>query len=62
MRCGLAADAVQRRGNVWVVQNPLPCTPCQLEGCERRLESDSVCLNELPAERVIAAIEQALGK
>ena len=29
---------VQNRGNVWLVQNPLPCMPCQLEGCERRLE------------------------
>ena len=56
-----AAGAIQRRGNVWLVQNALPCTPCQLEGCERRLESDSVCLLELPAERVIAAADQALA-
>jgi len=56
-----AAGNAQRRGNVWLVQNPLPCMPCQLEGCERRLESYSTCLDELPAERVIAAVEQALA-
>ena len=55
-----AADTLQRRGNVWLVQNPLPCMPCQLEGCERALDSDSQCLIELPAARVIAAIDQAL--
>jgi len=52
---------VQRRGNVWLVQNAFPCTPCQLEGCERRLDSYSACLDELPAERVIAAVEEAIG-
>jgi len=56
-----AAGAVQQRGNVLLVQNPLPCMPCQLEGCERRLESASACLDELPAARVIAAAEQALA-
>jgi len=34
---------------------------CQLEGCERRLDSHSACLDELTAESVIAAMEQALG-
>ena len=56
-----AAATVQRRGNVWLVQNPLPCLPCQLEGCERRLESYSACLDELSPRQVIAAVEQALG-
>ncbi len=55
-----AAGTVQRRRNVWLVQNPLPCMPCQLEGCGRRLESYSCCLDELPAGRVIAAVEEAL--
>ena len=48
-----AAASVQRRGNVWLVQNPLPCMPCQSEGCERRLDSSSACLDELPVERVL---------
>ena len=56
-----AAGTIQRRGNVWLVQNPLPCMPCQLEGCERRLDSYSTCLDELPPEQVIAAVDQALA-
>jgi lipopolysaccharide heptosyltransferase III len=56
-----AAGSVQQHGNVWLVQNPLPCMPCQLEGCERRLDSYSACLDELAPPRVIAAVEQALG-
>jgi heptosyltransferase-3 len=56
-----AAQATQRRGNVWLVQTPLPCTPCQQEGCERRRGSYSRCLDEMPAARVLAAIAAALG-
>jgi heptosyltransferase-3 len=58
----LASATIQRRGNVWLVQNPLPCMPCQLEGCERRLDSRSVCLDELAAADVIAAVDRALGR
>ena len=57
-----AAGTIQRRGNVWLVQNAFPCTPCQLEGCERRLDSDSQCLIELRRRQVIAAVDQALAK
>jgi heptosyltransferase-3 len=56
-----AAGTVQRRGNVWLVQNPLPCLPCQLEGCERRLASHSQCLDELSVTQVAAAVDQALA-
>lgn len=56
-----AAGTIQRRGNVWLVQNPLPCLPCQLEGCERRLDSHSRCLDELSAGHVTAAVDQALS-
>jgi heptosyltransferase-3 len=55
-----AAGTIQQRGNVWLVQNPLPCLPCQLEGCERRLDSFSRCLDELTGARVISAVDQAL--
>lgn len=54
-----ATGAIQQRGNVWLVQHAFACTPCQLEGCERRLESYSVCLDELPAAQVIEAVRQA---
>ena len=56
-----AAGTIQQRGNVWLVQNPLPCLPCQREGCERRLDSHSQCLDELLAAQVVMAVDQALA-
>ncbi len=56
-----AAGTIQSRGNVWLVQNPLPCLPCQLEGCERRLDSHSQCLDELSVSQVVSAVDQALA-
>lgn len=55
-----ATGKIQRRGNVALVQNAFPCTPCQLEGCERRLESYSACLDALTAGQVLEALDQAL--
>jgi heptosyltransferase-3 len=52
---------VQNRGNVWLVQNPLPCLPCEALGCERHLNSYSRCLDELSADHVLAAVDRALG-
>jgi heptosyltransferase III len=53
--------AEQQRGNVLLVQNPtLACVPCQEEGCERHRESYSACLDTLPAERVISAVDRVL--
>jgi heptosyltransferase-3 len=54
------AAEMQRRGHVWVVQNPLPCLPCERLGCEGHLESYSQCLDELPLARVLVAVDQAL--
>ena len=54
------SGTIQNRGNVWIVQNPLPCLPCMLEGCERHIESVSLCLEELRAEQVLEAVDQAL--
>lgn len=51
---------LQRLGTVTVVQGDKPCVPCLLEGCERRLDSRSACLDELPAARVIAAVQAVL--
>ena len=56
-----AAGTIQRRGNVWLVQNPLPCLPCQQEGCLRRLDSHSQCLDELPVRQVLEAVDAALA-
>jgi heptosyltransferase III len=57
----LAAGTIQQRRNVWLVQNPLPCLPCQQEGCERRLDSYSQCLDELSVAQVMSAVDQALA-
>jgi heptosyltransferase-3 len=56
-----AAGTIQERRNVWLVQNPQPCLPCQNEGCLRRIDSYSQCLDELPASQVLAAVDAALA-
>ncbi len=38
-----------------------PCVPCHLEGCQRNINSNSLCLDELPASRVIAAINELVS-
>ena len=55
-RCGS-----QRSGNVVLVQGTGACVPCHLEGCHRHIDSYSDCLQQLPAARVIAAIEEVIG-
>jgi heptosyltransferase-3 len=55
------SGTIQNRGNVWIVQNPLPCVPCTLEGCERNIRSRSACLDELMPEQVLKAVDQALA-
>jgi heptosyltransferase-3 len=54
------SGTIQRRGNVWLVQNPLLCLPCQQEGCDRRLDSRSQCLDEMTVNQVVSAVDQAL--
>lgn len=56
-----ATGRIQQRGNVSLVQHAFPCTPCQLEGCERRLDSDSACLQALSVEQVMDAVKRAVG-
>jgi heptosyltransferase-3 len=56
------AGRIQRRGNVWVVQNPLPCLPCEKLGCEGHYESPSRCLNELTVAQVLEAVDHALAE
>ena len=52
----------QASGNVRLVQGDAPCVPCRNEGCDRHVGSYSDCLQQLPAARVIAAIESVMGK
>ena len=52
----------QQVNNVTMLQGLQPknratCVPCHLEGCDRHINSHSQCLDELPASRVIAALE-----
>lgn len=56
-RCGS-----QRSGNVTLLQGAGACVPCHLEGCDRHIGSYSDCLQQLPAARVIAAIEEMLNQ
>ena len=56
-----AAADIQLRGNVRLVQHAFPCTPCQLEGCERKLESYSACIDSLDPAHVLTAVKEALG-
>ncbi len=56
-----ASGKMQNRGNVWIVQNPLPCLPCTFEGCERHIDSRSICLDELEPAQVLAAVDRALA-
>jgi heptosyltransferase-3 len=60
-----AAGTIQNRGNVWLVQNPQSCPwsilPCQQEGCERRLDSYSRCLDELTVSQVLSTVDAALA-
>jgi heptosyltransferase-3 len=57
-----AAGRIQQRGNVWLVQNPQPCLPCERLGCEGRLDSFSQCLDELSSAQVLAAVDDALSR
>ena len=40
---------------------PMVCLPCQQEGCERRLDSHSQCLDELSVSQVLSAVDAALS-
>jgi len=54
-------SALQQHGNVWLLQGEGVCVPCGFEGCERHVQSRSLCLEELQVQRVTAAITAALG-
>jgi heptosyltransferase-3 len=56
------AGTIQQRGNVWVVQNPLPCLPCEKLGCDGHLDSRAQCLDELGVAQVMGAVDMALTR
>jgi len=50
----------QRVNNVVLLQGEGDCVPCMEEGCDRNISSESACLQNLPASRAIAALEEML--
>lgn len=49
----------QHYNNVTLLQPDQPaCVPCQQEGCDRHQNSESICLNLFPAEKVIIALKE----
>jgi heptosyltransferase-3 len=44
---------IQRCGNITIVQSEMPCVPCQLEGCDKHINSHSQCLENILAENVL---------
>ncbi len=52
----------QRLGNVYLLQGEGDCVPCLGEGCDRHINSLSACLQQLPVNRVIQAVETMLGE
>jgi heptosyltransferase-3 len=58
--------ATQKMNNIVLLQGEQPpsltsCVPCLFEGCQRNINSNSLCLDELPATRVIDAINNLLS-
>ena len=52
----------QRVENVNLIQGKNACVPCLLEGCGRNTASYSDCLQQLPKQTVISAIEKTLDQ
>jgi len=53
-------QGIQRQGNISLLQGRQDCIPCQLEGCERRQDSVSLCLKEMHADWVWQEVEHRL--
>lgn len=52
----------QHVNNVLLLQGRGNCVPCHKAGCDDHNNSHSCCLDDLPAERVIAALNTLLSK
>lgn len=51
----------QRVNNVVLLQGERDCVPCMEEGCDHHKGSLSICLQKLPAKRVIDALSELLN-
>lgn len=52
----------QRLENVYLLQGEGDCVPCLAEGCDRHINSQSECLQQLSVNRVIQAAETMLAE
>ena len=50
----------QSSGRVRLVQGAGACVPCRNEGCEKHIESESLCLTTMRPEIVMAAVDELL--
>ena len=50
-----------RQGNVWLIQGPGDCVPCLMEGCERHIDSSSLCLQKITNPSVMTAARNMLN-
>lgn len=50
-----------RHGNVHLIQGPGNCVPCRMEGCDRHIASESLCLKRIAGNEVIAAAGDMLA-
>ncbi|HWI84629.1 glycosyltransferase family 9 protein [Ramlibacter sp.] len=53
--------AVQRAGNVTLLQGTQPCVPCGRAGCEDHRLSRSDCLQSITPEQVLAEVQRILA-
>ena len=57
----LKSAPYQQVGNVSMLQGLGECVPCHRAGCDNHNNSESRCMNELPAYRVIAVLKTVLS-
>jgi heptosyltransferase III len=50
-----------RQGNVMMIQGQGDCVPCLLEGCDRHINSDSLCLKQIASSTLINAAREILN-
>jgi len=53
-------NGIQRCESISLLQGIQDCVPCQLEGCERRPDSDSACLQDMQAKWVWQEVQHRL--
>ncbi len=51
-----------RHGNVMMIQGEGDCVPCLLEGCDRHINSDSLCLKQIASLALINAARAMLSE